>query len=55
MPPQRRTCSGIVNRATRWVYLEVRHSQSAKDARTFMKRVEEKSPFKIQTVLTDNG
>jgi len=29
--------------------------QSAKDVRLFMKRVEEKSPFKVQTVLTDNG
>ncbi|QJQ95216.1 MULTISPECIES: IS481 family transposase [Halomonadaceae] len=44
-----------IDRATRWVYLEIRSSQSAKEARAFMKRVEEKTPFKIQTVLTDNG
>lgn len=44
-----------IDRATRWVYLEVRHSQSAQEARIFMKRVLEKAPFKVQKVLTDNG
>ncbi|GGY06557.1 IS481 family transposase [Litchfieldella qijiaojingensis] len=44
-----------IDRATRWVYLEVRRSQSAQDARIFMKRVIEKAPFKVQKVLTDNG
>lgn len=45
----------VIDRATRWVYLEIRNSQSARNARAFLKRVEEKAPFKIQTVLTDNG
>jgi len=44
-----------IDRATRWVHLEVRNSQSAKDARAFMQRVVEKIPFTIQKVLTDNG
>ncbi|MDI4661942.1 IS481 family transposase [Cobetia sp. BMC6] len=44
-----------IDRATRWVYLEVRSSQTAKDAQAFMKRVEEEAPFTIRTVLTDNG
>lgn len=44
-----------IDRVTRWVYLGVRRSQSVKDARAFMKQVENKVPFKIQTVLTDNG
>lgn len=52
---QKRYLYVAIDRATRWVYLEVRSSQSAKDARVFMKRVEEKAPFMIQTVLTDNG
>ena len=52
---QKRYLYVAIDRATRWVYLEVRRSQSAKDARAFMKRVEEKAPFTIQTVLTDNG
>ncbi|WP_275299108.1 DDE-type integrase/transposase/recombinase [Billgrantia kenyensis] len=52
---QKRYLYVAIDRATRWVYLEVRRSQSAKDARAFMKQVEKKAPFKIQTVLTDNG
>ncbi|MEQ4537850.1 MAG: DDE-type integrase/transposase/recombinase [Billgrantia sp.] len=52
---QKRYLYVAIDRATRWVYLEVRRSQSAKDAKAFMKRVEEKAPFTIQTVLTDNG
>lgn len=44
-----------IDHATRWVYLGIRRSQSTKDARAFMKRVADKAPFKIQTVLTDNG
>lgn len=52
---QKRYLYVAIDRATRWIYLEVRHSQSAKDTQAFMKQVEEKAPFKIQTVLTDNG
>ena len=52
---QKRYLYVAIDRATRWVYLEVRHSKSAQDARAFMKRVEDKAPFNIQTVLTDNG
>lgn len=44
-----------IDRATRWVYLEVRSSQAASDAEAFFHRVVEKAPFKIQKVLTDNG
>lgn len=35
---QKRYLYVAIDRATRWVYLEVRHSQSAKDARALMKR-----------------
>ena len=52
---QKRYLYVAIDRATRWGYLEARPSQSAKDSRAYMKRVEEKSPFTIQTVLTDNG
>jgi IS30 family transposase len=52
---QKRYLYVAIDRATRWIYLEVRRSQSAKDARAFMKQVEKKAPFKNQTVLTDNG
>ncbi len=39
---QKRYLYVAIDRATRWVYLEVRRSQSAK---VFMKRVEGKAPF----------
>lgn len=52
---QKRYLYVAIDRATRWVYLEVRKSQSAQDARSFMKHVVEKAPFKVQKVLTDNG
>ncbi len=52
---QKRYLYVAIDRATRWVYLEVRSSQSAQDAQAFMKRVKERAPFMIQTVLTDNG
>lgn len=52
---QKRYLYVAIDRATRWVYIEVRRSQSAKVSWAFMKRLEEKSPFTIQTVLTDNG
>ncbi len=52
---QRRYLFVAIDRATRWVYLEVRSSQSAKDAEGFFHRVIDKAPFKVQKVLTDNG
>lgn len=33
-----------IDHATRWVYLEIKRSQSAKDARAFMQRAEDKAP-----------
>jgi len=44
-----------IDRATRWVYLEIRSNKSAKSARGFLKNLINKAPFKIKTVLTDNG
>lgn len=52
---QKRYLYVAIDRAMHRVYLEIRRSQSAKDARAFMKQVEKKAPFQIQTVLTDNG
>lgn len=52
---QRRYLFVAIDRATRWVYLEVRSNQSAKDAEAFFHRVIDKAPFKVQKVLTDNG
>ena len=44
-----------IDRATRWVYLEVVRDKSAKTAAGFLKRLVAKAPFKIEKVLTDNG
>ncbi len=52
---QRRYLFVAIDRATLWVYLEVRSSKSAKDAEAFFHRVIDKMPFKVQKVLTNNG
>ena len=52
---QRRYLLVAIDRATRWVYLEVRQHQSANDAEVFLHHVREQAPFKIKTLLTDNG
>lgn len=44
-----------IDRATRWVYLEVRQHQSARDAEAFLQHVHQRAPFRIKTLLTDNG
>jgi len=44
-----------IDRATRWVYLEIRQDKSARSATSFLKRLIEKAPFKIKVILTDNG
>ena len=44
-----------IDRATRWVYLEVVKDKSATQAEGFLERAVQKAPFKVYTVLTDNG
>jgi len=44
-----------IDRATRWVYLEVLSDKSARSARGFLKRLIKAAPFHIEKVLTDNG
>ena len=44
-----------VDRATRWVHLEVRASKTAEEARSFLKNLINKAPFVISRILTDNG
>ena len=44
-----------IDRATRWVYLEIRRDKTAKTARAFLNKVVKAAPFKINKVLTDNG
>jgi len=44
-----------IDRATRWVYLEIHPRRTATIARAFLARLLKKAPFIIQKVLTDNG
>jgi len=44
-----------IDRATRWVYVEVAKNKSATAAKAFLHRLIETAPFKVTKVLTDNG
>jgi IS30 family transposase len=44
-----------IDRATRWVYLELKPDQTARSARAFLDALAEAVPFTIQKLLTDNG
>ncbi|MDZ7811331.1 MAG: IS481 family transposase [Arhodomonas sp.] len=43
-----------IDRASRWVYLERHRQKSQKAATRFLKRLREKAPFHLHTLLTDN-
>lgn len=53
--PKRRYLFAAIDRATRWVYVELLEDKSAQNAQGFLKRMIEAAPMKIQNVLTDNG
>ena len=44
-----------IDRATRWVYVELLQDKSAASAGGFLTRLIDKTPFTITKVLTDNG
>lgn len=44
-----------IDRATRWVYLELLPDKSARQSKAFLKRLIKKAPFHITRILTDNG
>jgi len=44
-----------IDRATRWVYLEIRASKTDYNASSFLENLIQKAPFKISKILTDNG
>ncbi|WP_089729034.1 IS481 family transposase [Candidatus Thiosymbion oneisti] len=52
---QRTYLFAAIDRATRWVYVEILKDKSATTAAAFFKRLIDKAPFKITRVLTDNG
>ena len=52
---RRRYLFVAIDRATRWVYVEIRKDKSARSARGFLQRLIRACPVKIQKILTDNG
>lgn len=52
---RRRYLFVAIDRAIRWVYVEILGNKSAKTAQGFLKRLIDKAPFRISKVLTDNG
>jgi len=52
---QRKYLFVAIDRATRWVYLEILPDKSARAASGFLKRLINKAPFRITRILTDNG
>jgi transposase InsO family protein len=44
-----------IDRATRWVYVEILPEKSAACAQGFLERLLKAAPFKVTKVLTDNG
>jgi len=44
-----------IDRATRWVFIAIKSHKTAAAARSFLNAVAKAVPFKIQTLLTDNG
>ncbi len=44
-----------IDRATRWVYMDVMDDKTAASAEKFLQAVLANAPFKIEKVLTDNG
>ena len=52
---QKRYLLVAIDRATRWVHMEVINDKGAKTTAAFIKRLHEKCPVVIRTILTDNG
>ena len=53
--PKRRYLFAAIDRATRWVYVELLDDKSAASAKGFLERLVNHAPMAIQKVLTDNG
>ncbi|WP_141699397.1 DDE-type integrase/transposase/recombinase, partial [Candidatus Thiosymbion oneisti] len=52
---QRTSLFAAIDRATRWVSVEVLKDKSATSASSFLTRLIEQAPFTITKLLTDNG
>jgi transposase InsO family protein len=52
---ERRYVFVAIDRATRWVFIVIKRHRTAKAARSFLNALAKAAPFKIRTILTDNG
>ncbi len=52
---ERKYLFAAIDRATRWVFFEVRDNKDAANAVEFVEALREAVPFQIRTILTDNG
>jgi len=52
---KRRYVFVAIDRATRWVFIAIKSHKTAAAAKAFLKEVSKAVPFKIRTLLTDNG
>ena len=52
---QRRYLFVAIDRATRWVYVAVYATKTATNAQRFLRALTQAAPFRLQTLLTDNG
>jgi transposase-like protein len=53
--PSRRYLFVAIDRATRWVFIDIYNSKTAANARRFLRDLERACPIRIRTMLTDNG
>ena len=44
-----------IDRATRWVFVQIKSHKTAAAARSFLNALHKACPIKMQTILTDNG
>lgn len=52
---ERRYVFVAIDRATRWVFIAIKGHRTAASARSFLNALAKAAPFKIRTILTDNG
>lgn len=52
---KRRYVFVAIDRATRWVFIAIKQYKTAASAKAFLAAVRKAAPFKIRTILTDNG
>ena len=52
---KRRYVFVAIDRATRWVFIDIKQHKTAASAKAFLAAVRKAAAFRIHTILTDNG